>query len=68
MPENTKFLILLRKRPLNFVPKNNYAICLLSKFADYAPFLIGFNIIFGSVIILIGTKINSETKEVDIEK
>jgi len=44
------------------------ALNLLSKAADYAPFLIGFNIIFGSVIILIGTKINPETKDVDIEK
>jgi len=44
------------------------ALNLLSEFADYAPFVVGFNIIFGSAIILIGTRINPETKDVDIEK
>lgn len=44
------------------------ALNLLSEFADYAPFVIGFNIIFGSAIILIGTRINPETKNTDIEK
>jgi len=44
------------------------ALNLLSKDGDYAPFLLGFNIIFGSATILIGTKINPETKDVDIEK
>ena len=44
------------------------AINLLSKTTDYAPFLLGFNIVFGSIIILIGTRINPETKDVDIEQ
>jgi MFS transporter, MHS family, proline/betaine transporter len=44
------------------------ALNLLSKTADFAPLLLGFNIILGSAIILIGTKINPETKDVDIEK
>lgn len=44
------------------------ALNLLSESGDFAPFLLGLNIIFGSAIILIGTKINPETKDVDIEK
>ncbi|MGD2106441.1 MAG: MFS transporter [Nitrosopumilaceae archaeon] len=44
------------------------ALNLVSKSGEFAPFLLGFNIILGSVIILIGTKINPETKDVDIEE
>jgi len=44
------------------------ALNLLSEADDLVPFLLGFNIIFGSAILLIGTKINPETKDVDIEK
>ena len=44
------------------------ALNLLSDATDLAPFLLGLNIVFGSLIILIGTKINPETKDVDIAK
>ena len=44
------------------------ALNLLSQSSEYAPVLLGLNIIFGSVIILIGTKLNPETKDIDIEK
>ena len=39
-----------------------------TKSADYASVLLGLNIIFGSIIILIGTRLNPETKDVDIEQ
>jgi len=44
------------------------AINLISNANDLIPFLLGFNIILGSVILLIGTRVNPETKDVDIEK
>ncbi|TFH01992.1 MAG: MFS transporter, partial [Nitrosopumilus sp.] len=44
------------------------ALNLLSDANDLIPFLLGFNIILGSVILLIGTRVNPETKNVDIEK
>lgn len=44
------------------------ALNLLSQSSEYAPLLLGLNIIFGSIIILIGTKLNPETRDIDIEK
>jgi len=44
------------------------AINLISNANDLIPFLLGFNIILGSGILLIGTRVNPETKDVDIEK
>jgi hypothetical protein len=39
---------------------------MLSKCTEWIPILLGINVIIGSVIILIGTKINPETRDVDI--
>ena len=44
------------------------AVSLLAESGDLLPYLIGLNLIIGSVIILVGTKINSETKDIDIKK
>lgn len=44
------------------------AVSLLAESGDLLPYLIGLNLIIGSVIILIGTKINSETKDIDMQK
>ena len=42
------------------------AVTMLSKFSEFIPILLGMNIIIGSIIILIGAKINPETKDADI--
>jgi MFS family permease len=42
------------------------AVTMLSKDTGLIPILLGINVIIGSVIILIGAKINPETKDVDI--
>ena len=42
------------------------AVTMLSKGSELIPILIGINVIIGSVIILIGAKINPETRDVDI--
>lgn len=42
------------------------AVTMLSKGLEWIPILIGINVIIGSVIILIGAKINPETRDVDI--
>ena len=42
------------------------AVTMLSKGAEWIPILLGINVIIGSIIILIGAKINPETKDVDI--
>lgn len=42
------------------------AVTMLSKGAELIPILLEINVIVGSIIILIGAKINSETKDVDI--
>lgn len=42
------------------------AVTMLSKGAEWIPILLGINVIIGSAIILIGAKINPETKDVDI--
>jgi len=42
------------------------AVTMLSKGTELIPILLGINVIIGSVIILIGAKINPETKDVDI--
>jgi MFS family permease len=42
------------------------AISLLSNAGDMAPFILGVNIIIGSVIILVGVKLNSDTRHVDM--
>ncbi|MDH3656797.1 MAG: MFS transporter [Nitrosopumilus sp.] len=42
------------------------AVTMLSKGTEWIPILLGINVIIGSVIILIGAKINPETRDVDI--
>ena len=42
------------------------AVTMLSKFSEFIPILLGMNIIVGSIIILIGAKINPETRDADI--
>ena len=42
------------------------AVSMLSKGTELIPVLLGINVIIGSVIILIGAKINPETRDVDI--
>ncbi len=42
------------------------AVTMLSKGAELIPILLGINVIIGSIIILIGAKINPETRDVDI--
>ena len=44
------------------------AVTMLSKWTELIPILLGINVIIGSVIILIGAKINPETRDVDITK
>lgn len=44
------------------------AVSLLAESGDLLPYLIGLNLIIGSVIILVGAKINSETNDIDIKK
>jgi MFS family permease len=42
------------------------AVTMLSKAMEWIPILLGINVIVGSIIILIGAKINPETRDVDI--
>jgi len=42
------------------------AVTILSKGIEWIPILLGINVIIGSIIILIGAKINPETRDVDI--
>ena len=42
------------------------AVTMLSKGTELIPILLGINVIIGSIIILIGAKINPETRDVDI--
>jgi len=42
------------------------AVTMLSKGAELIPILLGINVIIGSIVILIGAKINPETRDVDI--
>jgi len=42
------------------------AVSLLSNATDMIPYLLGINIIIGSTIILIGTKMNPDTRNVDL--
>ena len=44
------------------------AVTILSKGAELIPILLGVNVIIGSVVVLIGAKINSETRVVDITR
>jgi len=44
------------------------AVIMISKGIELIPVLLGINVIIGSVIILIGAKINPETKDRDISK
>ena len=44
------------------------AVTMISKGMELIPILLGINIIIGSVIILIGAKINPETKNIDISR
>jgi MFS family permease len=44
------------------------AVTMISKGVELIPILLGINVIIGSVIILIGAKINPETRDVDISK
>jgi hypothetical protein len=39
---------------------------MISKGTELIPFLLGINVIVGSIIILIGAKINPETRDVDM--
>ncbi len=41
---------------------------IISKGTEWIPILLGINVIVGSIIILIGAKINPETKDVDISQ
>ena len=42
------------------------AVTMISNGAELIPILLGMNVIIGSIVILIGAKINPETKDVDI--
>ncbi len=42
------------------------AVTLLANAGKFTPFLLGANIIVGSIIILIGCKLNAETRDVDM--
>ncbi len=42
------------------------AVTMLSRGTELIPILLGINVIIGSIIILIGAKINPETRDVDI--
>ncbi|HSB83509.1 MAG TPA: MFS transporter [Nitrosarchaeum sp.] len=42
------------------------AVTMISKGTEWIPILLGVNVIIGSIIILIGAKINPETRDVDI--
>jgi len=42
------------------------AVTMLSKNTELVPILLGINVIIGSVIVLIGSKINPETRDADI--
>ena len=42
------------------------AVTMLSRGAELIPVLLGINVIIGSIIIVIGAKINPETRDVDI--
>ena len=42
------------------------AVTMISNGAELIPILLGINVIIGSIVILIGAKINPETKDVDI--
>lgn len=44
------------------------AVTMLSKGEEIIPILLGINVIIGSTIILLGAKINPETKDVDISQ
>ena len=44
------------------------AVTMISKGSELIPVLLGINVIIGSIIILIGAKINPETRDVDISK
>ena len=44
------------------------AVTMLSNATELIPILLGANIIVGSIIILIGAKINPETRDVDISR
>jgi len=44
------------------------AVTMISKGMELIPVLLGINVIIGSIIILIGAKINPETKDADISK
>ncbi|HWP78692.1 MAG TPA: hypothetical protein VNL34_03465 [Candidatus Nitrosotenuis sp.] len=40
---------------------------MLANAGKFTPFLLGANIIVGSIIILVGCKLNAETRDVDID-
>lgn len=42
------------------------AVSLLKNSGDLLPYLLGLNLIIGSVIILVGTKLNPETRDVEL--
>ena len=44
------------------------AVTMISNGAELIPVFLGLNVIIGSIVILIGAKINPETKDVDITK
>ena len=44
------------------------AVTLLAEAGEFLPYLLGATVIVGSIIILIGTKINPETKDVDLSR
>jgi MFS transporter, MHS family, proline/betaine transporter len=42
------------------------AVRLLANAGDLLPYLLGLNLIIGSIIIIIGTRINPETRDVEL--
>ena len=44
------------------------AVTMLSRSTELIPILLGINVIIGSIIILIGARINPETRDVDISQ
>lgn len=42
------------------------AVSLLANAGDLLPYLLGFNLVIGSIIIIIGTKINPETRDIEL--
>ncbi len=44
------------------------AVNMISHSGNMAPFLLGLNLIMGSIVFLVGTKLNPETRDVDMNR